>query len=295
MKQAGTKNPVFLLDEVDKLGVSYQGDPASGPARGARPGAERHLHRPLPRACPSTSPRCCSSPPPTSSRTSPDPLLDRMEVVEFAGYTEREKPEIAKRYLIPRQIQENGLADEQHRVQEDAVSEVISRLHPRGRRPPARARDRAAGPQGGAPDRRRRAGDGPRSDADAVRELLGRPKVHPEHAADRGPGGRRHRHVLHPGGRRHHVRRGLDHARQGRADPHRPARRRDEGVGPGRPDLRQGPRRQLCVDPDKAFEQEVHIHVPAGPSPRTGRRRESPWPPRWCRRCPAGRSATTWP
>ena len=49
MKQAGSKNPVFLLDEVDKLGVSYQGDPATRAARGARPGAERHVHRSLPR------------------------------------------------------------------------------------------------------------------------------------------------------------------------------------------------------------------------------------------------------
>ncbi len=49
MKQAGTKNPVFLLDEVDKLGISLPGRPGERPARGTRPGSERHVHRPLPR------------------------------------------------------------------------------------------------------------------------------------------------------------------------------------------------------------------------------------------------------
>src|SRR5256885_13284563 len=57
----------------------------------------------------------------------PSPLLDRMEVVEFAGYTEREKREIARKYLIPRQFTENGVSPEQLTITDDALSEVITR------------------------------------------------------------------------------------------------------------------------------------------------------------------------
>ena len=85
----------------------------------------------------------------------PGPLLDRMEVVEFAGYTEREKLEIAKHYLVPRQLEENGLEPEQLDVHRRRGRRGDHRLHPRGRRAPARARARPAGPQGRAQDRRR--------------------------------------------------------------------------------------------------------------------------------------------
>ncbi len=69
----------------------------------------------------------------------PGPLQDRMEVVEFAGYTEAEKLEIAKRYLTPRQIKQTGLSDEQITFTDDAVRAGHHRLHPRIRCPPARA------------------------------------------------------------------------------------------------------------------------------------------------------------
>ena len=93
MKQAGTKNPVFLLDEVDKLGVSFQGDPSSALLEVLDPAqndsfTDHYLGDPV---RPERSP--CSSRRRTSSRTFPGPLLDRMETVDFAGYTEREKGE----------------------------------------------------------------------------------------------------------------------------------------------------------------------------------------------------------
>ena len=84
----------------------------------------------------------------------PGPLIDRMEVVEFSGYTEREKAEIAKKYLIPRQLEETGLGKRNVTISDEAVMSVVSRLHARERRASAgarrsarwRARSRAASP-----------------------------------------------------------------------------------------------------------------------------------------------------
>ena len=185
MKQAGTKNPVFLLDEVDKLGSSFQGDPSSALLEVLDP-AQNDTFTDHYLGIPSTSPRCCSSRRPTSSRTSPAPLLDRMEVVEFAGYTEREKAEIAKKYLIPRQLEENGLKATRAWTLDDAAIGVAGeQVHPRERRAAARARGGQGGAQGGAhawPPRKAPVSRPTIISADEVRELLGRPKVHPEKA-----------------------------------------------------------------------------------------------------------------
>ena len=181
MKQAGTKNPVFLLDEVDKLGVSYQGDPASGLLEVLDPAqndsfVDHYLGIPFDLS------EVLFIATANFIQNIPAPLLDRMEVVEFTGYTEREKLEIANRYLVPRQIHEHALAENQLEITNDALSEVISRYT---REAGVRNLERQIGKLCRKVARRIATGDAERETlvADTVRELLGRPKVHPEKAA----------------------------------------------------------------------------------------------------------------
>ncbi len=121
MRQAGTKNPVFLLDEVDKLGVSFQGDPASALLEVLDPAqndsfVDHYLGVPFDL---SEVLFICTA---NFIQNIPAPLLDRMEVVDFTGYTEREKQEIARKYLIPRQLSENGVAVDQLTIRDDALA-----------------------------------------------------------------------------------------------------------------------------------------------------------------------------
>jgi ATP-dependent Lon protease len=182
MKQAGTKNPVFLLDEVDKLGVSFQGDPASALLEVLDPAqndtfTDHYLGVPFDL---SEVIFVCTA---NFIQNIPGPLLDRMETVEFAGYTEREKTEIAKQYLIPRQIEESGLGKKNVRFTDDAVFKVVSEYT---RESGVRQLER----QIGAVTRKvaRKLAEGKQDDLEItpedVRELLGRPKVHPEKAAE---------------------------------------------------------------------------------------------------------------
>src|ERR687890_1209683 len=125
MKQAGTKNPVFLLDEVDKLGISFQGDPASALLEVLDPAqndtfVDHYLGVPFDLS------EVLFIATANFIQNIPGPLLDRMETVEFAGYTEREKAEIAKKYLLPRQLEENGLADKKVAVDDEAVMSLIT-------------------------------------------------------------------------------------------------------------------------------------------------------------------------
>src|SRR5689334_3451853 len=125
MKQAGTKNPVFLLDEVDKLGTSFQGDPSSALLEVLDPAqndsfTDHYLGIPFDL---SEVLFVCTA---NFVQNIPGPLLDRMEMVEFSGYTEREKAEIAKKYLIPRQLEENGLDDKGVTFTDDAVASIVA-------------------------------------------------------------------------------------------------------------------------------------------------------------------------
>jgi len=179
MKHAGTRNPVFLLDEVDKLGVSYQGDPSSALLEVLDPAqndsfTDHYLNIPFDLS------EVLFIATANFIQNIPGPLLDRMEVVEFAGYTEREKAEIAKTYLIPKQMEESGLSDKNITMGDDAVMSVVSSYT---REAGVRQLERQIGAVARKIARRLAAGETvPETvTADEVRTLLGRPKVHPEH------------------------------------------------------------------------------------------------------------------
>ena len=181
MKQAGAKNPVFLLDEVDKLGVSFQGDPAAALLEVLDP-AQNDSFTDHYLGVPFDLSEVFFIATANFLQSIPGPLLDRMEKVEFAGYTEREKLEIAKRYLVPRQVREKGLSPEQLTIADDAVSAIIASYT---REAGVRQLEREIGKLARKVARRIAAGEVQRVTVAAadVDDLLGRPTVHPERKA----------------------------------------------------------------------------------------------------------------
>ena len=181
MKQAGAKNPVFLLDELDKLGVSFQGDPAAALLEVLDP-AQNDSFTDHYLGVPFDLSEVLFVATANFPQSIPGPLLDRLETVTFAGYTEREKLEIAKRYLVPRQLYENGLTPDQLRVTDAALSEIITSYT---REAGVRQLEREIGKLGRKVARQIAGGEVQRVAVDAkdVDDLLGRPKVHPEHKA----------------------------------------------------------------------------------------------------------------
>jgi len=181
MKQAGAKNPVFLLDELDKLGVSFQGDPAAALLEVLDP-AQNDSFTDHYLGVPFDLSEVLFIATANFLQSIPAPLLDRLETVNFAGYTEREKLEIAKRYLVPRQLRENGLTPGQLTVTDAALSEIITSYT---REAGVRQLEREIGKL--ARKVARRIADGEVEhvavDAKDVDDLIGRPKVHPEHKA----------------------------------------------------------------------------------------------------------------
>ena len=182
MKQAGTKNPIFLLDEVDKLGVSFQGDPSSALLEVLDP-AQNDSFTDHYLGVPFDLSEVLFIATANFIQNIPGPLLDRMEVVEFGGYTEREKAEIAKKYLIPRQLEDAGLDDKNVAFDDEAVQAVISQYT---RESGVRQLEQRIGAV--ARKIARRVADGVEHttiedgvvSADEITELLGRPRVRPE-------------------------------------------------------------------------------------------------------------------
>src|SRR5438309_354508 len=181
MKQAGAKNPVFLLDEVDKLGVSFQGDPAAALLEVLDP-AQNDSFTDHYLGVPFDLSEVFFIATANFLQSIPGPLLDRMEKVEFAGYTEREKLEIAKRYLVPRQVREKGLSPEQLTIADEAVSAIIASYT---REAGVRQLEREIGKLARKVARRIAASEVQRVTVAAadVDDLLGRPTVHPERKA----------------------------------------------------------------------------------------------------------------
>ena len=228
-------NPVMMLDEIDKLGADFRGDPVGGAPRGARPGAELQLLRPLPRRAlrplegdvhrhgeparpdPRPAPRPHGDPraprlhlrgegphraATTSSRSSSRSTGSRRT---RSSFTEKALIKIIMAYT-----REAGVRNLERRIAD--VCRAVAVEVASGKVPPGAKRDRRRE----RPRRHPRAGE----------------VLHRDRRAHRDPG-RRDRPRLDRGRRRHPLHRGDPDARQGVAHPHRPARRRDEGVGAG--------------------------------------------------------------
>jgi ATP-dependent Lon protease len=126
IRRAGVNNPVLMLDEIDKLGRDYRGDPAAALLEILDP-AQNHTFRDnyldLPFDLSSVLFICTAN----ALDTLPAPLLDRLEVLRLSGYAEQEKVEIARRYLIPRQVKETGLPDGSFHLPDETVRRLVMR------------------------------------------------------------------------------------------------------------------------------------------------------------------------
>jgi ATP-dependent Lon protease len=124
MRKAGRRNPVLMLDEVDKLSASHQGDPFSALLEVLDP-EQNNSFRDNYLAVPFDLSKVLFIGTANVLESIPAPLRDRMEIIELTGYTEEEKLQIAKRYLLARQLKANGLTSQQVEISEDALRRVI--------------------------------------------------------------------------------------------------------------------------------------------------------------------------
>src|SRR5688572_12933076 len=187
LRRAGVNNPVMMLDEIDKLGNDYRGDPAAALLEILDP-AQNNTFRDNYLDLPFDLSKVFFIATANQLSPIPMPLRDRMEVISIAGYSDREKLEIAKRYLVPRQIQENGLQPGQLTITDGAV-EMIATLYTR---------------EAGVRQLERNVGRVARKvalkvaqgevetltvDAEQVSEYLGPPRFYPEQARKELPAG----------------------------------------------------------------------------------------------------------
>ena len=241
LRDAGTMNPVIMLDEVDKVGADWRGDPSAALLEVLDP-AQNHSFRDHYLDVELDLSEVVFIATANVAETIPAPLLDRMEVVRFDGYTTDEKVAIARGYLWPRQRERNGLLEDEVSIDDDALRTVVTEYT---REAGVRQLERELGTllRKTATKLAAAAIEAPVAiELESLRDALGRQRFFQE-AAERTaiPGVATGLSVTGAGGDVLFIE-ATGMTGQGRADPHRPARRRDEGVGAHRALLRARPR-----------------------------------------------------
>ena len=125
IKDAGTNNPVFLFDEVDKIGSDFKGDPASALLEVLDPEQNKEFTDHF-LEVPFDLSKVMFITTANTTESIPRPLLDRMEVIEISGYTEEEKVKIAQKYLVPKQMKSHGLKKKNFAISEKALRDLIN-------------------------------------------------------------------------------------------------------------------------------------------------------------------------
>jgi ATP-dependent Lon protease len=268
IRRAGVRNPVLMLDEVDKLGRDYRGDPAAALLEVLDP-AQNNAFRDNYLDLPFDLSRVLFVTTANALDGVPRPLLDRMEIIHLSGYSEEEKAEIARRYLLPRQIAESGLKPEQLTIPEETLQRIIRRYT---REAGVRELERTLGKV--ARKIARRVAEGHAEPAtirpEELTDLLGPERIRPE----------RYRKELQPG-----VATGLAWTEAG-GDvlyieasllPDARGLRLTGQLGKVMKESARAARsfvwahaEELGIDPERFRREAVHIHVPAGAVPKDG-------------------------
>ena len=268
LRRVGVNNPVMMLDEVDKLGNDFRGDPASALLEILDP-AQNNTFRDNYLDLPFDLSKVFFIATANQLGPIPMPLRDRMEIIQLAGYSDREKLNIAKQYLVARQIKENGLTEDQLTITDAAINLLTSRYT---REAGVRQLERSIGNLARKVALKVAQGSTDKVTVDAgdLKEYLGSPRYHPEEARKELPAG---------------VATGMAWTEMGGEVLFIEATLLPGGggltltgqLGDVMKESAQAARSYLWahaadfgIDPDLIKQNGVHVHVPAGAIPKDG-------------------------
>ncbi|MFZ5811984.1 MAG: endopeptidase La [Thermodesulfobacteriota bacterium] len=268
IKQAGTRNPVIMLDEIDKVGTDFRGDPSSALLEVLDPEqnfsfSDHYLNVPFDL---SKVMFICTA---NILDTIPAALLDRMETIRLPGYTEQEKVHIARRFILPRQIQENGLKKTDVVLADSVLSQIIRDYT---REAGLRNLEREVGSVCRKLARRKAEGEKPpfRVTSKALHKLLGPPRhLEEEHEKSLPPGVAVGLAWTPVGGEILHIEVAT---MPGKGNLHLTGKLGDVMKESAQAALSyaRSRARELGLDPEFTDKLDIHVHVPSGATPKDG-------------------------